>query len=216
MIKYSFTHKNDLPSQFFYIKNFLDNEEQKKIFEYLERMDDFRPCINFKNKANRFQKWYQEENKYFCPTWKYRYPRWKSFSYDKILNDIKKKIQKKLIDLGLLNINFNSCLVNKYVNGDNYINFHRDSIESFGKYPVIVALSIGSEREIKFRMIKYNENNVKSIKKDRDNPIKFKIKLESGSIFIMSGSSQKYFGHEIKKCNSKGTRYSLTYRKFIL
>lgn len=216
MIKYSFTHKNDYPSQFFYIKNFLNKVERKELFEYLDGMDDFRPCINFKNKANRFQKWYQEENKYFCPTWKHRYQRWESFSYDEVLNRIQNKIQERLIDLGLLKINFNSCLINKYVNGDDYIHFHRDSIQSFGEYPVIVGLSVGSEREIKFKKIKYDENNLKSIKTDRDNPIKFKMKLESGSLFIMSGSSQKYFGHEIERCNAKGTRYSLTYRKFIL
>jgi alkylated DNA repair dioxygenase AlkB len=216
MIKYSFTHKNDLSSKFFYIKNFLDKEEQNELFEYLEGMDDFRPCINFKNKANRFQKWYQEENKYFCPTWKHRFPRWESFSYDKILNGIQKKIQKKMIELGLLKINFNSCLINKYVNGEDYIHFHRDSIQSFGEYPVIVGLSVGSDREIKFKKIKYDEGNLKSIKTDRDHPIRFKMKLESGSLFIMSGSSQKYFGHEIERCNTKEMRYSLTYRKFIL
>ena len=216
MIKYTFTHENDHPSNFFYIKNFLDVNERNELFNYLEKMDDFCPCINYRNNANRYQKWYQMEKKYFCPTWKHRYARWESFSYDKVLDGIQKKIQKKLIDLGLYTISFNSCLINKYISGDDYIHFHRDSIQSFGEYPVIVGLSVGSERELKFKKIRYDKTNQKSIKTDKINPIKFKMKLETGSLFIMSGSSQKYFGHEIEKCDAKGIRYSLTFRKFIL
>ena len=34
------------------------------------------------------------------------------------------------------------------------------------------------------------------------------------SLFIMAGASQKYFTHEIPKCDSNDTRYSLTFREF--
>ena len=97
-----------------------------------------------------------------------------------------------------------------------HFEMYLDSIESFGEYPLIVGLSLGSTRKINFRKVLYDENNTKSMKKDRKNPVNFSMKLESGSLFIMSGSSQKYFGHEIPKCNDDNIRYSLTFRKFIL
>lgn len=216
MIKYKFKHYQDKPSYFYYIKNFLSNDKQNELIEYLDKMNDFQPCTNYRGQVNRYQKWYQKDNKYFCPTWKHRYPRWESFSYDKKLNEIQLKISNKLKKMNILDNNFNSCLINKYVNGDDYIHFHRDSITSFGEYPLIVGLSIGSEREIKFRKVIFNRNNLKSIKSDKENPIKFKIKLESGSLFIMRGSSQKYFGHEINTSDTEDVRYSLTFRNFIL
>lgn len=216
MIKYSFKEFNDKPSEFFYMRKFLTKEENIELFNHFNKMDDFQPCINYKNKANRFQKWYQEDNKYFCPTWKYRYLRWKSCTKDKIIDKYQNKIENKLLELGFNDHSFNSCLVNKYLNGDDYINFHRDSIESFGEYPLIVGLSLGSTRKINFKKVLYNKNNTKSLKKDRKNPINFSMELESGSLFIMSGSSQKYFGHEIPKCNDDNIRYSLTFRKFLL
>jgi alkylated DNA repair dioxygenase AlkB len=216
MIKYSFKEFNDKSSDFFYIKNFLTKNENVELFKYLNKMDDFRPCTNYQNKANRFQKWYQKDNKYFCPTWKNRYLRWESFTKDNIIDKYQIKIENKLLELGFDNYSFNSCLINKYLNGDDYIHFHRDSIESFGEYPLIVGLSLGSVRKINFRKVLYDKNNTKSLKKDKKNPINFSMELESGSLFIMSGSSQKYFEHEIPKCGVDNIRYSLTFREFLL
>jgi alkylated DNA repair dioxygenase AlkB len=43
-----------------------------------------------------------------------------------------------------------------------------------------------------------------------------KRELESGSVFIMAGSSQKKYLHTIKKTFCENPRYSLTFREFIL
>ena len=44
-----------------------------------------------------------------------------------------------------------------------------------------------------------------------------KITLESGSMLIMSGTTQKYYSHEIPKTDEKkNIRYSLTFREYIL
>ena len=40
----------------------------------------------------------------------------------------------------------NSCLVNKYRNGDDSIRPHRDTPDSFGFYPSIIGLSLGSSK----------------------------------------------------------------------
>ena len=44
----------------------------------------------------------------------------------------------------------------------------------------------------------------------------FDIPLENSSLFIMAGSSQKYFSHEIpKEEHDCGERFSLTFREVI-
>lgn len=208
-------HKDDKQSIFYYIPNFLSNEEQIKLLNYLNNMNNFHSCSNYKNNSSRYQKWYHMDKKYFCPLWKKRYKRWESFEYDTTLIELQDKIKNKLQLLNL-DYNFNSCLINKYITGEHYINKHRDSLNSFGEYPTIVGLSIGSKRIINFTKVLFNPNNISSIKRDKIEPFNFNLTLDSGSIFIMTGSSQKYFAHEIPKSNTKKIRYSFTFRDFIL
>ena len=184
-------HKNDLDTNIILIDNIVDDE---KIFKYLEEMDDFESGELF---SPRLQKWYQINGEYFCKKWKNQsYERWKSKLYDNVLLSIQKIIQKKVNEY--VNVEFNSCLINKYRNGQDYIKPHRDSIYSFGEYPIIANLSIGEERIIKFE----GHSN-------------FDIKLTNGSLLIMYGSSQKYFKHSILKNNSNNIRYSLTFRHYL-
>jgi len=215
MKKIECSHDNDMKSVFHYIPNFLSREEQSKLLSHVNKMNDFLSCSNYQNNSSRYQKWYQDENKYFCPMWKKRYKRWESFTYDDVLKKLQNKIKIRIKHLNLNPI-FNSCLINKYETGQHYINKHRDSMLSFGEYPTIVGLSLGSERNIKFNKVLFDKENIKSNKTDKNNPFKFSFTLESGSIFIMSGSSQKYFTHEIPKSNTNEIRYSFTFRNFLL
>ena len=184
-------HTNDINTSIIYIENIIDDKE---IFKYLDNMDDFEGGEAY---TPRLQKWYQKDNEYFSKKWKNQtYPRWTSKDYDEYLLDLQYKIQ--LIVNKYVSTTFNSCLINKYRDGNDVIKPHRDAIESFGEYPVIANLSIGSERIIRFE----NKDNT------------FAIKLKSGSLLIMSGSSQKYFKHSIPKSDSEGVRYSLTFRNY--
>ena len=178
MIKSEFTENNDKNSIFYYIPNFLSIEEEMKIKKYLNSMNDFQPCHNYKKYSSRSQKWYHIENKYFCPKWKYRYKRWESFNYDDFLKTLQEKIQRNMTNLNF-KVNFNSCLINKYNNGDDYIQSHRDSPDSFGEYPVIVGLSIGSSRKINFTRTLYDSNNIKSLKLQKNDYRNFSYNLES-------------------------------------
>jgi alkylated DNA repair dioxygenase AlkB len=216
MIKHIFSINRDIDSEFHYLPKILSDKEQEKLTRHLNSMNDFRPCNNFKNMSSRYQKWYQHDMKYFCPKWKKKYDRWESFEYDDMVVNIQTKIENRVKLLISRNCFFNSCLINKYENGNNYIHRHRDSVDSFGEYPIIIGLSLGSVRQISFNKVLWDTENPKSIKKDRENPINFSFKLEPGSIFIMSGSSQKYFSHEIPKSDSQEIRYSLTFRNYIL
>ena len=109
----------------------------------------------------------------------------------------------------------NSCLINKYRTGNDYIRPHRDTALSFGLNPTIIGCSLGDTRDIVFKRV-FNEQKKSIPKRDVGKKfLDFKFKLESGSIFIMAGSSQKYWTHEVPKCNSNISRYSLTFRETI-
>ena len=50
MIKYKFKHYQDKSSYFYYIKDFLSNGEQNDLIEYLDKMNNFQPCTNYRDK----------------------------------------------------------------------------------------------------------------------------------------------------------------------
>ena len=205
-----------------YYPNFLESEHRKELLEWLE-IKEYREgkCISGKE-IPRLQLWYQEDEKYFCEKWKYRYDRWKSEKYDNFLRNLQEKVNVKTNELleeycpKIYKPKINSCLINKYRSGCDSIKPHRDTPVSFGEYPTIVGLSIGDKRKIIFRKIDFNKKNYNSMKTDKSSPIELEIELEDNSLFIMGGASQKYFSHEIPKTNSDKERYSLTLREFMI
>jgi len=196
-----------------YLPNFLKEIDRISKLKWLSQMDDFIPSKSYNGNITRLQKWYQEDNKYFCNKWEERHDKWESFNYDKELLDIQKIVQEKINSFNLEEHGFetpkiNSCLINKYRTGYDYIAAHRDTNLSFGEYPTIIGLSLGSPRNLNFKRIKkYSKINCKDSS--------LQLKLESGSLFIMGGSSQKYYTHEIVKEETVNTRFSLTFREFI-
>lgn len=208
MISHIIEENNFIPSMFHYIPNFLNKEEETKMLEYLEKTEDFVESPKCNNGISRLQKWYQSDMKYFCSSWQERYPRWTSFKMDSTIIDTIKKFQdftETLPNISVPYINvphINSCLINKYPNGNNFIAPHRDSEISFGPEPTIIGLSLGATRRINFhRLDNSNED--------------FSFDLESGSVFIMAGSTQRFYHHSIDKCECDDVRYSLTFREFI-
>jgi alkylated DNA repair dioxygenase AlkB len=198
-------------SIFHYIPKFITKEEESKLKAYLDTTNDFIPSIKHNFGISRLQKWYQVDKKYFCPLWKERYPHWTSFEIDDTVHNLINKVQIFVDEFGNQNNvdgfqipKINSCLINKYPTGENFIAPHRDSEISFGEKPTIIGLSIGSERKINF------------VRNDRSKVDDFSFNLESGSVFIMAGSSQKYYQHTIPKEYCDNVRYSLTFREFIL
>lgn len=207
--------------------------------------NNFKSVNDYKkyNKYNRKQLWFQENGEYFCNKWKNRFPRWEANTYDAYITGLQCIISKKLKDLTLQKIwdnnlhisldnikelcknnidtsfEFNSSLVNLYENGNENITAHRDSIESFGMYPTIVGLSIGATRTMRIKKIIFNEKNVFSLKQNNNENqkgITMNIPLENNSVFIMMGSSQKYYTHEIlREPHILEKRFSFTFRKWI-
>jgi alkylated DNA repair dioxygenase AlkB len=228
-----------------YIPNFLDNFELEMCNYWLQKKyENYEFCGltegEIYNEHNRKQIWYQENGEYFCKSWKNRYERWKSKDYDAYMKGLEILVSNKLKyimhydiwdnDIQLHNIkeickdkldisfNFNSILVNLYETGYEGISPHRDNIESFGMYPTIVGLSIGVTRTMRIKRIVFNEDNICSLKPETNHNkkgISMEIPLENNSLFIMMGSSQKYYTHEIvKEPEIKEKRFSFTFRKW--
>lgn len=201
----SIKHTNDKSTIFFYQDNVFNEEELMFLrdLNYVDGTHNDKPI-------SRKQLWYQEENKYFCPLWNKRLLRWVSNKYCEKLKQIQNKVQAYIEKLDnetkffkqneLTVPQINSCLINCYDTGNDFIPPHRDTPISFGEYPTIVCISYGETRDM---VLKNNEEQ-------------YKFNLKSNSLFIMAGSSQKYYTHEILKSDTKKTRYSMTFREYLL
>lgn len=99
---------------------------------------------------------------------------------------------------------FNSVLLNYYRDGNDSMGFHSDNERELGPMPVIASLSLGEPRVF----------ILKHIKKPELNPVK--IPLESGTLLLMKGQTQKYWKHAIRKEGSPtGGRINLTFRQIF-
>ena len=213
---------NGEKSLFYYVPNFLTQNEYIVLKEWLDTKQFIKGyCVSGKE-IPREQLWYQENGEYFCKRWNQKYERWISNPYEEEIGKIQNKIKdfskdiNKLCDSEFVKIpNINSCLINKYRNRNDSIKPHRDTSDSFGIYPTIIGLSIGTKRNIKIKKIDYDPNNINSLKHDTNTSLNMDIPLEDNSLFIMAGASQKYFTHEIPKSGNDGVRYSLTFREFL-
>lgn len=204
------------------INNFLQDTD----LEFIKQISNYKNGTTSFGDIPRVQKWYQKEGKYFSKTWKDQtLERWKSHIYEPELILLQDYIQEYINNIDINNTNLynykgikkpelNSCLLNKYRTGQDSIRAHRDNQTTFGDNPTVIGLSYGDKRDIVFKRIVYDSNKMNSIKLDKNNQQEIILPLESGSLFIMAGSIQKYFSHEIPKTNSNKTRYSMTFRQF--
>ena len=80
--------------------------------------------------------------------------------------------------------------------------WHSDDEKELGSEPVIASFSLGEERDISF--------------KHKIKEIKFSIPQENGKLIVMSGPTQQYWKHEVKKTKKfKKPRINLTFRNII-
>ena len=97
---------------------------------------------------------------------------------------------------------FNSVLINYYRDGKDRVAWHSDDEKELGKNPVIASVSLGAERKFKLRHKKYKENQ-----------LQYEVFLQSGSLLLMSGSTQHHWLHEIPRTAKPiGPRINLTFR----
>jgi alkylated DNA repair dioxygenase AlkB len=97
---------------------------------------------------------------------------------------------------------FNSVLLNLYRDEKDSMGMHSDDEPELGARPVIASLSIGETRTLTFKHKHHREMK----------PVK--IPLESGSLLLMKGETQRNWLHGINKQTSPcGPRVNLTFRR---
>lgn len=182
-----------------YKDNLFGYTEKDTIIEWLENKEYKKGINNDGSIIKREQLWFQKEQLPFNKKWA-RFDRWRSEKiYEKILYDIENYINIKNYGIEL---NINSCLINKYKDGNDFIQFHNDSYEAFGENHYIILLSFGETRTLRFRDKLDNNNYFDKILKDN-------------SLLIVQPQINIKYEHSILKDNTKNTRYSLTFRKYI-
>jgi alkylated DNA repair dioxygenase AlkB len=98
---------------------------------------------------------------------------------------------------------FNSVLANWYRDGQDSMGWHADDEPELGAQPIIASLSLGAERDF---VLRYRDKNA--------NVANLKLILPSGSLLIMSGSTQLNWQHALpRRKNIATARINLTFRK---
>ncbi|WP_428538569.1 alpha-ketoglutarate-dependent dioxygenase AlkB family protein [Rhodopila sp.] len=113
-----------------------------------------------------------------------------------LLLSVKRRVEQ------LVGVDFNSVLLNYYRDNRDSMGFHSDEEKELGKRPIIASLSLGQGRV--FILKSKQDTAGKSIK----------LKLESGSLLLMKGDTQKNWKHGIEKEKRPcGPRVNLTFRR---
>ena len=86
---------------------------------------------------------------------------------------------------------FNGVLLNYYRDGRDSMGLHSDNEREMGDIPVIPSLSLGAARTFRFKH-KYDKTR---------KPVS--IILESGSLLLMQGTTQRFRKHELPRTTQK-------------
>ena len=94
---------------------------------------------------------------------------------------------------------FNSVLLNRYADGEERMGWHSDDEPELGVDPLIAAVSLGTERPLRFRW------------KRREAPA-FNAWLPHDSLLVMGPGVQRRLQHALLPRRLEGLRISLTFR----
>lgn len=115
-----------------------------------------------------------------------------------LLADLKRRVE------AVAGATFNSVLLNYYRDHRDSVGFHSDNEPELGEWPVIASLSLGEERTfiLKHKTSKQLE------------PVR--LRLESGSLLLMRGETQRCWRHGVlKETRPCGARVNLTFRQIF-
>ena len=116
-----------------------------------------------------------------------------------LLFDIKKRVET------VTSADFNSVLLNYYRDNRDSMGFHSDDEAELGQNPVIASLSLGEERTL---VLKHRTSKLAK-------PVR--LRLESGSLLLMKGETQRHWKHGIAKETRRcGPRINLTFRRIVM
>lgn len=120
-------------------------------------------------------------------------------SWNKTVATIKRQIDK------ICGHQFNSVLINLYRSGQDSNGWHSDDEPELEENPIIASFSLGATRRFRLRH------------KYRKDILSYTFDLTSGSLLLMSGTTQKYWQHCLTKTKKTvGPRINLTFRKVTI
>ena len=141
----------------------------------------------------RYSAWHGEAGKSYTYSGLTLYPK----PWNKGLLYIKEKINQ------LVEVPFNSVLLNWYRDGLDYMNWHADDEKELGRNPVIGSVNFGATRRFVIRRID-------------DKKEKVEFPLQHGTLLIMKGAMQHYWQHTVpKERRVKADRINLTFRVIV-
>ena len=181
-----------------YIENFFDFDQSQLYMKHLTNDIKWkREKIRMWGKEIVTKKriaWYADEGKSYTYSGSTFYP----VQWDEVLLEIKKQVEQHI------RFQFNSVLLNEYKSGEVGMGWHSDDEKELGIDPIIASLSFGANRDFIFK-----HKTDKSFEK-------IKIHLKSGSLLIMSGSTQHLWKHSLpKRLKVRDPRVNLTFRKIL-
>jgi alkylated DNA repair dioxygenase AlkB len=98
---------------------------------------------------------------------------------------------------------YNSVLCNLYRDGDDAMGWHSDSEPELGPEPSIASLSFGAARRFRLRH-------------RHDKTLRLDIELESGTLLLMSGATQRNYRHDLPRAKAvREPRINLTFRRIF-
>lgn len=100
-----------------------------------------------------------------------------------------------------MNLNYDSALINEYVDGNSYIASHYDQ-ECLGANHSVLGISLGGSRDFYFHPRKDAPPEAKVIK----------TTLNHGDVLLMYGNTQNYYTHTIPRRAKAEYRASITFR----
>ncbi|MEE2856847.1 MAG: alpha-ketoglutarate-dependent dioxygenase AlkB [Planctomycetota bacterium] len=181
-----------------YCPDFLDRPDQKRLHRRLREelyWDQSQVTVFGKSHAiPRLEAWHGDP----IATYRYSGTDHSPHPWTTALDEIRQLLQEFRSDL-----QFNSVLGNLYRDGEDAMGWHSDDEPELGENPCIASVSLGAGRDFRLR----HRTN-----KDID-PVT--IHLESGSLLLMEGTTQKCWQHSIPRRrgrNSPGERINLTFR----
>lgn len=130
----------------------------------------------------------------------YRYSgtTWPPLPWTPLVQDIRARTERACAH------SFNGVLLNYYRDHRDSMGLHSDDERELGRDPVIASVSFGEER--KFVM--------KPKRRGASQP--FRMRLASGSLLVMRGSTQHHWKHGIEKqSRACGPRVNLTFRQIV-
>lgn len=120
-------------------------------------------------------------------------------SWTSALLDIKSRVE------AVVGYDFNSVLLNYYRDHRDSMGMHSDDEPELGKRPIIASLSLGEERIFILQH------------KTRKDLRPVRLRLQSSSLLLMKGETQRHWKHGIKKeTRPCGPRVNLTFRRILL